>query len=74
MNSPDNLQNLTLVRTRRLLTMLVDLTDCNVYQNLSISIESSLPPAPCPVPKPSEEGDGRSTRSSTAWSSISDWK
>ena len=44
------------------------------YHNLSISIESSLPPAPCPVPKPSEEGDGRSTRSSRAWSSISDWK
>ena len=44
------------------------------YPNLSTSIESSLPPAPCPVPKPSEEGDGRSTRSSSAWSSISDWK
>ena len=42
--------------------------------NLSTSIESSLPPAPCPAPKPREEGDGRSTRSSRAWSSISDWK
>ena len=42
--------------------------------HLSTSIESSLPPAPCPAPKPREEGDGRSTRSSSAWSSISDWK
>ena len=39
-----------------------------------MSMESSLPPAPCPVPKPREEGDGRSTRSSNSWSSISDWK